>query len=287
MLYTLGITMTGASNISTDLVSRNQITDYSFITQPFTLDQHNAILRCASGLGPFGDYSNAVLGGWYFGGLKVWLGSYCGGSTLEVRRAAGRYPGVINLYLCGTFSITEEGVYECRMVNSSSIVQTMRVGMYLIGRSELLDMYPITNHLSSLYTAAPMIDPPLLSTVTANIGVPFTLSCTSRGSPPDTFTWRKDSGPLVQSTSITTVTHDSTSAVFQADYIDTVNTIGASTYTCTVTNPIGSNSITITVIASKYHCVLYHQMHALNVHFACSYSKCMENEMTFLSTGKK
>ena len=93
-----------------------------------------------------------------------------------------------------------------------------------------------------------MIDPPSSSTVTVAVGSPLTLSCTSRGSPPDTFTWRKDSGTIVQSTSITTVTHNDTSAVFRADYsINNVTTSDIGIYTCTVTNPIGSDSENITV----------------------------------------
>ena len=97
-----------------------------------------------------------------------------------------------------------------------------------------------------------MIDPPLSSTVTLDPGSALTLSCTSQGSPPDTFTWRKDSGPMVQSTSITTVTHSNTSAVFSADYsINSVTTSDSGTYTCTVTNPIGNDSETITVNVGK------------------------------------
>ena len=97
-----------------------------------------------------------------------------------------------------------------------------------------------------------MIDPPSSSTVTVVDGSSLTLSCTSRGSPPDTFTWRKDSGPIVQSTSITTVTHTNTSAVFRTDYsINSVTTSDSGTYTCTVTNPIGSDSETITVIVGE------------------------------------
>ena len=93
-----------------------------------------------------------------------------------------------------------------------------------------------------------MIDPPSSSTVTVVAGSLLTLSCTSRGSPPDTFTWRKDSGPIVQFTSITALTHTNTNALFRADYsINSVTTSDSGTYTCTVTNPIGSDSETITV----------------------------------------
>ena len=87
------------------------------------------------------------------------------------------------------------------------------------------------------------------STVTVLLGSPLNLNCVSQGSPPDTFTWRKDNDPTVlQSTSITAVDHTSTSAVFRADYsIDSVTTSDGGTYTCNVTNPIGSDSTTITV----------------------------------------
>ena len=100
-----------------------------------------------------------------------------------------------------------------------------------------------------------MIDTPSSSTVTIVVGFPLKLSCTSRGSPPDTFMWRKDNDPtILQSTSITAVDYTSTSAVFHANYsIDSVTTSDSGTYTCTVTNPIGSDSTTITVtVIGKY-----------------------------------
>ena len=84
--------------------------------------------------------------------------------------------------------------------------------------------------------------------MTVNVGDPLMLSCTSQGSPPDTFTWRKDNDPTV-----TAVEYTSTSAVFCSDYsIATVTTSDSGIYTCTVTNPIESDSATITVVlASK------------------------------------
>ena len=99
-----------------------------------------------------------------------------------------------------------------------------------------------------------MIDTPSSSTVTVAIGSPLTLNCTSQGSPPDTFTWRKDGDPTVlQSTSITAVTYNDTSAVFLATYsIDSVTASDSGTYTCTVTNPIGSDSATITVVGKLF-----------------------------------
>ncbi|XP_065904647.1 hemicentin-1-like isoform X2 [Dysidea avara] len=237
-LHISGITMFGASDVTTDLVSSNQITDYSFVTQPFKLDQHNVILRCATGLGPSGKNANTGLGGWYFNGIQISLPTkyHCHNSVLEVRGANGRnYPGMINLYLCGTFTTIEEGVYSCIMMNSSMMNQTMRVGVYCSGRT------------------APMIDTPSSSTVTVVVGSLLTLSCTSRGSPPDTFTWRKDGVLIVQSTSITTVNHTNTSAVFRADYsINNVTTSNSGTYTCIVTNPIGSDSEMFNVTVSVF-----------------------------------
>ena len=100
------------------------------------------------------------------------------------------------------------------------------------------------------------------STVTVGVGSSLTLSCTSQNSPPDTFTWQKDNGPVLQSTT-TPVTYTSTIAVFRADYsIDNATASDSGTYTCTVTNPIGSDSATITVvvITSKlliFECYFY------------------------------
>jgi len=148
----LGIAVTGASNVATDLVSSNRINDYSFIIQPVMRDVYDVILRCASGLGPPGNDQSTVLGGWYFDGAQILVRKSCMDAEFEVRAANARlYPGVINLYQCGTFTATEEGVYSCIMMNSSMVEQTMRVGVYFSGRSESLDVYPITSLLTIFY----------------------------------------------------------------------------------------------------------------------------------------
>ena len=87
-----------------------------------------------------------------------------------------------------------------------------------------------------------------LSTKDIVIGSNITLTCISSGSPPDTFTWMKDGISVTQSTSITTVTYNNTSAMFSSDYtISNISISDNGTYTCTVTNPIGSDSYTFTV----------------------------------------
>ena len=93
-----------------------------------------------------------------------------------------------------------------------------------------------------------MIDPPS-SPVRVAIGMNVTLSCISRGSPPDTSTFMKDSVPVNPSPSVTAVNYTNSTAVFRIDYtINNVAAEDAGTYTCTVINPIGSDSETITVI---------------------------------------
>ena len=96
-----------------------------------------------------------------------------------------------------------------------------------------------------------MIDPPS-SPVRVAIGMSVTLSCTSRGSPPDTFTLMKDGIPVTPTTGVTKVTHTETTAVFHIGHtINSVTTSDAGTYTCTVANPIGSDSEDITVEMGK------------------------------------
>ena len=81
-----------------------------------------------------------------------------GPEILEARGARVRdFPGVLNLYLCFTFTTTEEGIYECSIMNSSMIEETMRVGVYIGGRSESLDMYSITSLLTIFHLSTQLL----------------------------------------------------------------------------------------------------------------------------------
>ena len=104
-----------------------------------------------------------------------------------------------------------------------------------------------------IHTAAPVITT-TSSTVYVEFGSPLTLSCTSQGSPPDTFTWMKDGTPAPLTPNLTTLTHDSTTADFRSDYvINNVTITDGGTYTCSIANPIGNDSLNITVtIYGKY-----------------------------------
>ena len=251
-VFTVGVALT--RNSLTD--ATDFLIDYSYVYASGFPDSGVLLARCVTGLGPTGTSNNANsdLGGWYFNGTMIPnsdVNQGCGSAAVGAIQARPglNTAGVINLRQCDPFTIALEGIYTCTMMNSAGMNQSVRLGIYLNGRSESLDLYiPSFNHLSSLYTAAPVIDLMPPNTMTLNVGDPLILSCTSRGSPPDTFTWRKDNGPVLQST-ITPVTYNDGSAVFRADYsIDSVTTSDSGTYTCTVTNPIESNSATITVV---------------------------------------
>ena len=253
-VFTVGVVVTHG----TRLTLADALTDYSYINAPDGDRNGHWLGRCLTGLGPTSTISgaNSILGGLYFKGTMI-VNSHekaqCSNSVIQVK-PEGSTAGVINFHQCGEFITAVEGIYTCRVMNSSMMNESVRFGIYFSGRSESLDLYiPSLNYLSSLYTATPVIDIPSSSTMIIVAGSSLTLSCTSRGSPPDTFTWRKDNDPTVlQSTSITAVDYTSTSAVFRANYsIDSVTTSDSGTYTCTITNPIGRDSATITVNVCK------------------------------------
>ena len=96
------------------------------------------IARCVTGLGPNDDDDNNVLGGLYFGGNRIPNGE-CTSSTPAIQpngAPISEFIGVINLYQCGPLSTTQEGIYTCAMMTSSMMNESMRLGVYLNGRSK-------------------------------------------------------------------------------------------------------------------------------------------------------
>ena len=85
------------------------------------------------------------------------------------------------------------------------------------------------------------IDNPISPTV-AVVGSSLTLSCTSRRSPPNTFTWRRVYLNLfLQSTRIIALDYTNTSAVFRAEYtIHNITTSDSDIYDCIAENPRSS-----------------------------------------------
>ena len=211
---------------SNALNSANALTDYSYIYARDSPSGNSGdqVARCVTGLGPngTGNDANDILGGLYFNGNKIPAAApppSCPDISEVIQvRLGSSLAGVFNFHQCQQFTTAAEGVYTCALINSAMMNESVRFGIYFTGRSESLNLYfSSLNHSLSLYTAAPVIDTPSSSTVTVNVGAPLTLSCTSRGSPPDTFTWRKNNSPVLQS-STTPVTYNDNSAVFHANY---------------------------------------------------------------------
>ena len=175
-VFTVGVAVTCNSLTDAD----DFLTDYSYIDASNSPGNGALLARCVTGLGPTSTSINANsdLGGWYFNGNMIPNSSVhyeCnrqGVGAIQSRPGFGT-AGVINLRQCDPFTIALEGIYTCTMMNSSMMNQSVRVGVYFTGRCESLDLYISSlNHLSSLYTAAPVIDPISPNTMTVNVGDP-------------------------------------------------------------------------------------------------------------------
>ena len=127
-----------------EIITGNFRNDYSFITA--TATSRTLIARCVTGLGPSGSDDNNALGGLHFNGNRISNGA-CDSSTAIQSNGApiNDFVGVMNLYQCEPLQPSEEGVYTCMMMNSSMMLQSMRLGVYLSGRSK---------HLAYMYVSS-------------------------------------------------------------------------------------------------------------------------------------
>ena len=239
---------TGTAITDNSNSSNNQLDNYSSIA---IRDGDSVLANCITGLGPNSSSSNSVLGGWYFNGNQL-PNQVCTGNGVKV--LDNIYAGVFQLQQCG---LPTEGDYTCIILDNAMVQQItmMSLTLYYTSRSKYGNITHIYNHHNicilwfSLNVAAPEIYSPSSPTnMVQVIGSTLRLSCYSRGSQPDAFTWMKDGVPITQSVSITTIAFTSTTAKFRSCYtISGLNTSDIGTYTCTVTNNLGSDNQTINV----------------------------------------
>ena len=117
------------------ITAGNLLTDYSYINAGVT-DGGTVIARCLTGLGPSDGDDNNALGAFYFNGNRLPNGE-CTDYVIQPNGAnIEDYVGVIDLFQCGTFSTSGEGVYSCSIMNSSMTYESLKLGIYFAGRSE-------------------------------------------------------------------------------------------------------------------------------------------------------
>ena len=135
--------MTGGVDTTTsnDVTASNIINDYVFAIDP---NDPDLFFRCVTGLGPSSN-NNAEIGELYFNNEQIPHGE-CDGPVVQSRGATiSNFIGIINVFLCSRFTTRQEGVYTCTMRNSDMVDESVRVGVYLPGRSEFL-MF-VSHHL--------------------------------------------------------------------------------------------------------------------------------------------
>ena len=115
--------------------SDNVLDDYSVIYLNGS-EQNDILFRCVTGLGPSDSNNNDVIGNLYFNNTLLPDGTCNGFVMAKGANNLDRYPGVYNARLCGNITTSTEGVYTCRLINSSMMYQNMSVGVYFSGRSK-------------------------------------------------------------------------------------------------------------------------------------------------------
>ena len=129
--------MTGVLLNHDQIVTDNHLPDYSSIMVTATSGTP-LIARCVTGLGPSDNDDNNALGELQFNGSYIPNGICNTTGSIQPNGALiQNFVGVINLYQCGAFSTNAEGIYTCTMRDSAMVPQSMSLGIYFAGRSEL------------------------------------------------------------------------------------------------------------------------------------------------------
>ena len=123
-------------NTGQDFVSAKAISNYSYVNARENVNEANRIARCVTGLGPNSTKSNDALGRCYFNGSSLPFVNCNDNSSAIVQPTPGNgRAGIINIWQCRGFTTGVEGVYTCTIINSSMIYESIRFGVYFIGRS--------------------------------------------------------------------------------------------------------------------------------------------------------
>ena len=136
-----GIKITGG-NVGTSVMgdgsinvrASNVLDDYSFIHLNATEKNDYLIFRCVSGLGPSGNNTNNMTGKIFFNNTSLnpsTLNDCNGFVRVTGARNIRNFPGIYNACVCSNrynFTTSVEGIYTCRLLNSSMMYQNMSIG---------------------------------------------------------------------------------------------------------------------------------------------------------------
>ena len=95
------------------------------------------LFRCVTGLGP-NSSNNAETSVLYFKNKQIPHGECTGPVVQSCGATISEFVGITNVLLCSTFTTRQEGVYRCAVKNSDMMDESVRVGVYLPGRSRSL-----------------------------------------------------------------------------------------------------------------------------------------------------
>ena len=127
----------GMGDGSVTVHTGNVLDDYTYILFDDTTRTSGVTFRCSTGLGPTGNVTNSDLGDIYFNNVALSNG-VCNNGFIDPGGASLEIPGTYNVRVCGTITISSEGVYTCTLRNSSMMDQSVSIGLYFSVRSESL-----------------------------------------------------------------------------------------------------------------------------------------------------
>ena len=135
---TEGIIAMGMGDGTNLPTANNVLDDYTYIILNGSEQVNHILFRCATGLGPTSPATNNVIGDLYYNNMLLTDGVCNGFIQAEGAGNVAGLPGVYQARVCGNLTTNTEGVYTCTLTNSSMMDQSVRIGLYLNGRSESL-----------------------------------------------------------------------------------------------------------------------------------------------------